>query len=43
MKVVSNSSPLFDKLLGESELTEKEVDEIDHRVKRGIMESIGWK
>lgn len=34
---------MFDKLLEESELTEKEVDEIDHRVKREIMESTGWK
>ncbi len=34
---------MFDKLLEESELTEKEVDEIDHRAKRGIMESTGWK
>jgi len=34
---------MFHKLLEESELTEKEIDEIDHQVKRGIMESTGWK
>jgi Zn-dependent M16 (insulinase) family peptidase len=34
---------MFDKLLEESELTEKEIDEIDHQVKRGIMGSTGWK
>jgi hypothetical protein len=34
---------MFDKLLENSDLTEKDVDEIDHMVKRGIMESTGWK
>ena len=34
---------MFDKLLEESDLTEKDIDEIDHKVKRGIMESTGWK
>jgi len=34
---------MFDKLLEESVLTEKDIDDIDHKVKRGIMESTGWK
>jgi hypothetical protein len=34
---------MFDKLLEESDLTEKDIDDIDHKVKRGIMESTGWK
>lgn len=34
---------VFDKLLEESDLREKDVEEIDHKVKRGIMESTGWK
>jgi len=33
---------MFDKLLEESELTEKDVNEIDHKVKRGIIERAGW-
>ncbi|MBU4340876.1 MAG: hypothetical protein KKD46_08200 [Euryarchaeota archaeon] len=33
---------MFDKLLEESELTEKEIDEIDHKVKRGIIGRAGW-
>ena len=36
-------SMLFDKLLEESELTEEDVDEIDHKVKKGIMENLGWR
>ncbi|MDY6864477.1 MAG: hypothetical protein SVY15_00690 [Halobacteriota archaeon] len=36
-------SMLFDKLLEESELTGGDVDEIDHKVKKGIMENLGWK
>lgn len=34
---------LFDELLENSELTEEDVDEIDHKVKKGIMERLGWK
>lgn len=34
---------MFDKLLEDSDLTEKDIDEIDHKIKRGIMESTGWK
>jgi len=36
-------SMLFDELLENSELTEEDVDEIDHKVKKGIMERLGWK
>jgi len=36
-------SMLFDKLLEGSELTDGDVDEIDHRVKEGIMENLGWR
>lgn len=36
-------SMLFDSLLEESELTDEDVDEIDHKVKKGIMESLEWK
>lgn len=36
-------SMLFDTLLEESELTEGDVDEVDHRVKKGIMETLGWR
>ncbi|RZN39226.1 MAG: hypothetical protein EFT35_03950 [Methanophagales archaeon ANME-1-THS] len=36
-------SMLFDKVLEASEVTEKEVDEIDHEVKKGIMENLGWR
>ena len=35
-------SMLYDKLLDESELTEKDVNEIDHIVKKDIMETLGW-
>lgn len=33
----------FDKLLESSKLTEKDVEEIDHKVKKGIAEKLGWK
>ncbi len=32
---------LFDKLLEKSELTERDIDIVDHRVKKGIMETLG--
>ncbi len=35
-------SMLFDKLLDESELTEGDVDEIGHAVKKDIAETLGW-
>ncbi len=36
-------SMLFDSLLEESELTDEDVDEIDHKTKKGIMENLEWK
>jgi hypothetical protein len=36
-------SMLFDKILEESKLTQSDVDEIDHKVKKGIMENLEWK
>ena len=36
-------SLLFDSLLSESELTKEDVSEIDHKVKKGIAERLGWK
>ena len=33
---------MFDKLLEESDLTEEDIDKIDHKIKRGIMEGTGW-
>ena len=35
-------SMLYDKLLDESELTEKDVNEIGHIVKKDITETLGW-
>ncbi len=36
-------SMLFDSLLEESELTDEDTDEIDYKVKKGIVESLGMK
>jgi hypothetical protein len=36
-------SKIFDDLLKDSELTEVDVNEIDHKVKRQMMEKLGWK
>jgi hypothetical protein len=36
-------SLLFDSLLSESELTKEDISEIDHKVKKGITERLGWK
>jgi hypothetical protein len=36
-------SRIFDDLLKESELTEADVNEIDHRMKREMMEKLGWR
>ncbi len=36
-------SMVWDDLLKESELEEKDIDEIDHRIKRGIAEKLGWR
>jgi len=34
---------LFDDLLRESELTEEDVENLDRKIKEGIMERLGWK
>jgi len=34
---------LFDELLKDSELTEGDVNELDHKMKRDIMEKLGWR
>ncbi|MEI6103823.1 MAG: hypothetical protein WCP70_07735 [Methanothrix sp.] len=34
---------LFDDLLKDSELTEEDVNDLDHRMKRDIMEKLGWR
>ena len=34
---------LFDDLLKDSELTQEDVDDFDHRMKREIMETLGWR
>ena len=36
-------SMLFDKILEESKLTQSDVDEIDHKVKKGIIDNPEWK
>jgi len=36
-------SMVWDDLLKDSELEEKDIDEIDHRIKRGIAEKLGWR
>lgn len=35
-------SMIWDDLLRESELDEEDVDEIDHKIKRGISEKLRW-
>jgi hypothetical protein len=34
---------LFDDLLKDSELTEEDVNDLDHTMKRDIMEKLGWR
>jgi hypothetical protein len=34
---------LFDDLLKNSELTQEDIDGLDHRMKRDIMEKLGWR
>jgi hypothetical protein len=34
---------LFDELLKDSELTDDDVAELDHKMKRDIMEKLGWR
>lgn len=36
-------SMICDDLLKESELDEEDVDEIDHKIKRGIVEKLQWR
>lgn len=36
-------SMICDDLLKESELNEEDVDEIDHKIKRGIVEKLRWR
>jgi len=33
----------FDDLLKNSELTEDDINNLDHRMKRGMMEKLGWR
>jgi hypothetical protein len=33
----------FDDLLKSSELTEKDINDLDHRMKRKMMEKLGWR
>lgn len=33
----------FDDLLKESELSESDVNDLDHRMKREMMEKLGWR
>lgn len=35
-------SKIFDDLLKDSELTEVDVNEIDHKMKKEMMEKLGW-
>jgi len=36
-------SKIFDTLLKKSNLSEDDVDELDHKMKREIMEKLGWR
>ena len=36
-------SKIFDDLLKNSKLTEEDVNEIDHKMKRQMMEKLGWR
>jgi hypothetical protein len=36
-------SMIYDDLLKKSELNEEDVDEIDHKIKRGIVEKLQWR
>jgi hypothetical protein len=36
-------SMICDDLLKDSELDEKDIDEIDHKIKRGIAEKLRWR
>lgn len=36
-------SEIFNDLLKDSEMTEADVNEIDHKMKREMMEKLGWR
>jgi hypothetical protein len=36
-------SKIFDKLLEKSDLSEDDANELDHKMKREIMEKLGWR
>lgn len=36
-------SKIFDDLLKDSSLTEEDVNELDHKMKREMMEKLGWR
>ena len=36
-------SKIFDTLLERSDLSEDDVNELDHKMKREIMEKLGWR
>ena len=36
-------SKIFDTLLKKSDLSEDDVDELDHKMKRETMEKLGWR
>jgi len=36
-------SKIFDTLLKKSDLSEDDVDELDHKMKREMMEKLGWR
>ncbi len=36
-------SRIFDVLLKKSDLSEEDVNELDHKMKREIMEKLGWR
>jgi len=36
-------SKIFDTLLKKSDLSENDVNELDHKMKREIMEKLGWR
>lgn len=36
-------SKIFDDLLKDSELTEADVNKIDHKMKKEMMEKLGWR
>jgi len=36
-------SKIFDTLLKKSDLSEDDVNELDHKMKREIMEKLGWR